>query len=63
MKGRVIGDARPAFFGGHIRPANLAENRKDRGLARHQTGKLKVVVVIRERGGETLSAVLQEGAS
>jgi transposase-like protein len=70
MKGRVIGDDRPeaevdgAYFGGHIRPANLAENRKDRRLARHQTGKRKVVVVIRERGGETLPGVFKsEGAA
>jgi transposase-like protein len=70
MKGRVIGDDRPeaevdgAYFGGHIRPANLVENRKDRRLARHQTGKRKVVVVIRERVGETLPGVFKsEGAA
>jgi len=28
-----------AYFGGHIRPANLKENRVDRRLAVHQTGK------------------------
>ena len=27
------------YFGGHIRPANLAKDRVDRRLARHQTGK------------------------
>ena len=65
MKGRVIGDDRPeaevdgAYFGGHIRPANLAEDRVDRRLAKHQTGKRKVVVVIRERGGETLPGVFR----
>ena len=63
MKGRQIGDDRPeaevdgAYFGGHIRPANKAEDRVDRRLAKHQTGKRKVVVVIRERGGETLPGV------
>jgi transposase-like protein len=36
-------------IGGHIRPANFKENRIDRRLARHQTGKRKVVVVMRER--------------
>lgn len=63
MKGRQIGDDRPeaevdgAYFGGHVRPANLKEDRVDRRLAKHQTGKRKVVVVIRERGGETLPGV------
>lgn len=65
LKGRQIGDDRPeaevdgAYFGGHIRPANKAEDRIDRRLAKHQTGKRKVVVVIRERGGETLPGVFK----
>ena len=65
MKGRQIGDDRAeaevdgAYFGGHIRPANKAEDRIDRRLAKHQTGKRKVVVVIRERGGETLPGVFK----
>jgi transposase-like protein len=65
MKGRQIGDDRPeaevdgAYFGGHIRPANKAEDRVDRRLAKHQTGKRKVVVVIRERGGETVPGVFK----
>ena len=70
MKGRKIGDDHPeasvdgAYFGGHIRPANLRTDRKDRRLRRHQNGKRKVVVVIREHGGETLPGVFQsEGAA
>ncbi|MBS0241841.1 MAG: IS1595 family transposase [Proteobacteria bacterium] len=65
MKGREIGDDHPeasvdgAYFGGHIRPANLREDRVDRRLAKHQTGKRKVVVVIREHGGETLPGVFR----
>jgi len=65
LKGRQIGDDRPeasidgAYFGGHIRPANMKENRIDRRLAKHQTGKRKVVVVIREHGGETLPGVFK----
>lgn len=65
LKGRQIGDdcaeasVDGAYFGGHIRPANLAEDRIDRRLAKHQTGKRKVVVVIREHGGETLPAVFR----
>jgi hypothetical protein len=70
MKGRVIGDDHPeasvdgAYFGGFIRPANLRENRIDRRKWVHQTGKRKVVVVIREHGGETLPGVFaSEGAA
>jgi transposase-like protein len=37
-------------FGGYVKPANRRENRRDRRLRQHQSGKRKVVVVIRERG-------------
>jgi hypothetical protein len=63
LRGRQIGDDAPvaeidgAYFGGHIRPANEAKDRVDRRKAENQTGKRKVVVVIRERGGETLPGV------
>ena len=40
-----------------MKPANKAEDRVDRRLRIHQSGKRKVVVVIRERGGETLPGV------
>ena len=46
-----------AYFGGHIRPANHVENRVDRRLAKHQTGKRRVVVAFRQRGGRTLPFV------
>lgn len=65
LRGRQIGDdvaeasVDGAYFGGHIRPANLAEDRIDRRLAKHQTGKRKVVVVLREHGGETLPGVFK----
>jgi transposase-like protein len=45
------------YFGGYIKPANFKDNRIDRRLARHQTGKRKVVVVMRERNGKTLPFV------
>jgi transposase-like protein len=47
------------YFGGYVKPANLRENRRDRRLRQNQTGKRKVVVVIRERGpdGKTLPGV------
>ncbi|UJQ93037.1 IS1595 family transposase [Mariluticola halotolerans] len=46
-----------AYFGGHIRPANHVEDRVDRRLARHQTGKRRVVIALRERMGRTLTFV------
>jgi transposase-like protein len=46
-----------SYYGGHIRPANLKEDRIDRRLAQHQTGTRRVVVALRERGGRTLPFV------
>lgn len=46
-----------AYFGGHIRPANLAEDRVDRRLAEHQTGTRRVVVALRQRRGRTRTFV------
>jgi transposase-like protein len=57
LKGRVIGgegkvaEVDGGYFGGYVKPANHRENRRDRRLVRNQTGKRKVVVVIRERDG------------
>ena len=48
-----------AYFGGHIRPANKAEDRIDRRLAKHQTGKRRVVVALRQRKGRTLTFVVR----
>jgi transposase-like protein len=48
-----------AYFGGHVRPANWKENRRDRRLAVNQSGKRRVVVVMRERGGQTLPFVFR----
>lgn len=44
-------------IGGSIRQANHKTNRVDRRLAEHQTGKRRVVVVMRERQGRTLPFV------
>lgn len=60
LKGEVEIDG--AYFGGHIRPANLKENRIDRRLAKHQTGKRRVVVALRQRNGRTLPFVLMSEA-
>jgi Transposase zinc-ribbon domain len=45
------------YFGGYVKPANKQEDRRDRRFAENQSGKRKVVVVIRERGGNTLPGV------
>lgn len=70
MRGRVLGgegkeaEIDGGYFGGYSKPANLRENRKDRRLLQHQTGKRKVVVIIRERNGNSLPAVFRtEGAA
>ncbi len=65
MKGRTLGgdgkvvEADGGYFGGYVKPANFRENRRDRRLARYQTGKRKVVVVVRERDGSSLPAVFR----
>ncbi len=46
-----------AYFGGHIRPHNVAAKRVDRRLRQHQTGTRRVVVAFRERAGRTLPFV------
>jgi transposase-like protein len=48
-----------AYFGGYVKPANWKENRRDRRLAKNQSGKRKVVVVMRERGGRTYPFVVK----
>ena len=60
LKGRVIGgegkvaEVDGGYFGGYVKPANMKADRLDRRYTRNQSGKRKVVVVIRERGGNTL---------
>ena len=51
------------YFGGYVKPANRAENRRDRRRAENQNGKRQCVVVIRERHGRTLPGVFQSEAS
>src|SRR5712671_5613624 len=64
---RVGGEGREAeidgaYFGGHIRPENLAADRIDRRLTENQTGTRQVVVAMRERGGRTLAQVFRTEA-
>ena len=47
-----------AYFGGHVKPENRKEERKDRRLAEEQTGKRQVVVVAREASGRTLPFIV-----
>ena len=58
---RVSGDVEidGAYFGGHVRQENRKADRKDRRLAINQTGKRRVVVVMRERNGRTLPFVFR----
>lgn len=51
-----------AYFAGYVKPANRKADRKDRRRKVHQTGKRQVVVVARERDGETLTQVHQSEA-
>ncbi|WP_084397891.1 IS1595 family transposase [Henriciella aquimarina] len=59
-KGEVEIDG--AYFGGHLRPANEREDRKDRRLKEHQTGTRRSVIVARERKGRTLTFVAKAEA-
>ncbi len=47
-----------AYFGGHVRPENRKEDRVDRRLKEHQSGKRRCVVALRERGGRVLPFVV-----
>ena len=68
LKGRIVGgegkvaEVDGGYFGGYIKPANHRENRRDRRLARNQNGKRKVVVIVRERGGNSVPAVFKSEA-
>jgi hypothetical protein len=63
MKGRVVGgegktaEVDGGYFGGYVKPANIKEKRVDRRFAQNQNGKRKVVVIIRERNGNSVPAV------
>lgn len=46
-----------AYFGGYVKPANVKAERKRRRLKAYQTGKRQVVVVAREREGQTATMV------
>jgi transposase-like protein len=68
LKGRMVGgegktvEVDGGYFGGYVKPSNLRENRRDRRLARNQNGKRKVVVIVRERNGNSVPAVFKSEA-
>ncbi len=68
LRGRVVGgegkvaEIDGGYFGGYVKPANRKENRIDRRLGRNQTGKRRVVVIVRERGGNSIPAVFKSEA-
>ena len=51
-----------AYFGGHVRPENRKEDRKDRRLKENQSPNRRVVVAFRERQGRTLPFVVKTEA-
>jgi transposase-like protein len=60
LKGDVEIDG--AYFGGYVKPANKAEDRKDRRKKPNQSGKRQVVVAVRERTGRTIVQVTKHEA-
>jgi len=46
------------YFGGYVKPENRKEDRKDRRLKANSSGKRECVVIMRERGGKSLSFVV-----
>lgn len=58
LKGRVEIDG--AYFGGHVKPANLKENRRDRRLKANQSRRRRVVIALREKLGRTLTTVTRK---
>ncbi len=53
LEGEVEVDG--AAFGGHVRPANLRSDRVDRRILRNRSGKRRAIVVLRQRGGRTMT--------
>ncbi len=46
------------WFGGHVRPENRKEDRKDRRLKEHKSDKRQCVVIMRERKGRSLPFIV-----
>ena len=69
LKGRVVGgegkeaEVDGGYFGGYVKPANHKAHRVDRRFSRNQSGKRRVVVVVWERGGNSVPAVFNSEKS
>jgi transposase-like protein len=48
-----------AYFGGHMKPANVKAHRRDMRRVENQNGKRRCVVIMRERNGRTLPFVFK----
>lgn len=62
MQGRTLNgivEIDGGYFGGHVKPENRKEDRKDRRLKANTSGKRQCVVVMRERNGRSLSFVVR----
>ena len=60
LKGDVEIDG--AYFGGYVKPANKAEDRKDLRKKQNRSGKRQSVIVMREREGRTVAQVVAREA-
>jgi transposase-like protein len=47
-----------AYFGGYVKPENMAADRRDRRLSENRSGKRQCVVIMRERNGRSLPFVV-----
>jgi transposase-like protein len=69
LRGRMMGgegktaEVDGGYFGGYVKPANLKDNRVDRRTRLASNGKRRVVVIIRERDGNSLPAVFKSEAA
>ena len=61
-EGRTV-EVDGCYVGGHVRPENKKEDRKDRRLSANQSGKRRVVVAVRERDGRTVTQVFESEAA
>ena len=52
-----------AYVGGHVRPENRKEDRKDRRRSENKAPRRRVVIALRERAGRTLPFVVREEAA
>ena len=65
MKGRMVGgvgkeaEIDAGWFGGYVKPANMKSQRRDRRFLENRSGKRQAVIIIRERGGNSVPAVFR----